>query len=76
VISSTVQLICGTLILLAVIAACAVLAWHGTISGSDAMVAITAIVGIGGGAFAVHSGVAAGAKAATTGTPSGSSAKP
>ncbi len=58
------QLVCGTLLLLGVIGAIVTLALHGTVAGAEAMVAITAIIGIGGGAFAVHAGVSAGANAA------------
>jgi hypothetical protein len=64
--NSTVQVIAGTVILIAVLASIVTLAFHGTVAGSDAMVAITAIIGIAGGAFAVHAGVAAGANAANT----------
>lgn len=60
------QIVCGTVILLGVIGAIVALAWNGTVAGSDAMVAITAIIGIAGGAFAVHAGVNAGASAANT----------
>ena len=63
---STVLVICGTALLLAVLGSIVALALKGTVSGSDAMVTITAIVGIAGGAFAVHSGVNAGAQAANT----------
>lgn len=62
--SSSVQIIAGTLILLGVLAAITAMAINGTVTGSDAMVAITAIIGIAGGAFAVHAGVNAGANAA------------
>ena len=62
--SSPVTQISGAAILLGVLGAIVALALHGTVSGSDAMVAITAIVGIAGGAFSVHAGVTAGAKAA------------
>lgn len=64
--SSPIQLICGTILLLGVIGSILALALHGTVTGSDAMVAITAIIGIAGGAFAVHSGVNAGSAAANT----------
>lgn len=61
---NAVQTICGTVLLLAVLALIGTLAIHGSVAGSDAMVAITAIIGIAGGAFAVHAGVNAGANAA------------
>lgn len=64
--SPNVLVACGTTILLAVVGAIVALALKGTVSGSDAMVAITAIIGIAGGAFAVHAGVNAGANAANT----------
>jgi hypothetical protein len=61
---SPIQTICGTVILLAVLATIATLAIQGTVAGAEAMVAITAIIGIAGGIVAVHSGVTAGANAA------------
>lgn len=69
------QVICGTVLLLGVLAAITVMAIQGSVPGSDAMVAISGIIGIAGGALAVHSGVSAGASAAlstptTTDTPS------
>lgn len=63
---SPVSQIIGAVILIGVLVLIGVLALHGTIAGSDAMVTITAIVGIAGGAMAVHAGVTAGAKAANT----------
>lgn len=62
--SNHVQIICGTIIVVAVLALIGTLAIQGTVAGSDAMVAITAIIGIAGGAFANHAGVNAGANAA------------
>lgn len=62
--NSTVQTIAGTVLLMSVLAAITAMAIVGTVTGSDAMVAITAIIGIAGGAFAVHAGVNAGANAA------------
>lgn len=67
--SSAIQAICATILLLGVLAAITTMAIHGTVVGSDAMVAITAIIGIAGGAFAVHAGVNAGANAANNTTP-------
>lgn len=67
--NSTVTQICGSAILLGVLGAIVALALKGTVTGSDAMVAITAIIGIAGGAFAVHAGVSAGAKAAAAPPP-------
>lgn len=64
--NSPITLICGTVVLIGVLASIVALAFHGTVAGSDAMVAITAIIGIAGGAFAVHAGVNAGATAANT----------
>lgn len=52
---------CGTLILLAVLGGIFALAWHGTISGGDAIGIIGTISGVGIGAFGVHAGVKAGA---------------
>lgn len=62
--NNTIQTIAGTIILVGVLAAITAMAIVGTVTGSDAMVAITAIIGIAGGAFAVHAGVSAGANAA------------
>ncbi len=64
--SPNVLLGCATALLLAILGGLFTLVWHGSVSGTDAMVTITAIVGIAGGAFAVHSGVNAGAQAANT----------
>lgn len=62
--SGTVQVISGTVILVAILAAIVALAWHGTITGTEAMGGIGAIITLGGGALAVHVGVNAGANAA------------
>lgn len=64
--NTTVLTICGTVLLLAVLTVITVLALHGTILGIEAIGAITTIIGIGGGAIAVHAGVNAGAKAASS----------
>lgn len=61
---NSIQTIAGTLLLLGVLGSITAMAIVGTVTGSDAMVAITAIIGIAGGAFAVHAGVSAGANAA------------
>ncbi len=58
--------ICGTALLLAVLGGIFALAWHGTFTGAEVFGLVTAIIGIAGGAFAVHSGVNAGANAANT----------
>ncbi len=50
---------CGTLMLLAVLAGVFTLAWHGTFTGAEAFGIVTAIIGIAGGIFGVHSGVSA-----------------
>jgi type IV secretory pathway TrbL component len=62
--SDTIQVLIGGLLLLAVLGVVAVLTWHGTISGNEAYGICTTIVSIGAGAFAVHAGVNAGARAA------------
>lgn len=62
--NNIVQTVAGTVLLISVLASIVALALRGTVTGSDAMVAITAIIGIAGGAFAVHAGVSAGANAA------------
>lgn len=61
--SAWVQWLCATTLLLAVLAGVFVLAWHGTLTGTEAITIVTTIVGIAGGAFAVHAGVNVGAKA-------------
>lgn len=57
-----VNSVCGTVMLLAVLAGVFTLAWHGTISGGEAMTVVVSIVSLAGGIFAVHSGVNAGAQ--------------
>lgn len=64
--SGNIPIICGTILLIAVLASIVALALHGTIDGTLAMGGIGTIITLGGGAFAVHSGVSAGAKAALT----------
>lgn len=59
------SVVCGTVLLLAVLAGIFVLVWHGSVTGEAALAVVATIVGIGGGAFAVHTGTSAGAKAAT-----------
>lgn len=54
----------GAAILLGVLAGVFALAWHGTISGGEAMTVVTSITAAAAGIFAVHSGVHAGARAA------------
>lgn len=63
------QTLAGAALLLAVIGAVVVLAWHGTISGPEAFDALTTIITLGGGALAVHSGAKVGARAATAKDP-------
>ncbi len=61
-----VLVVCGTVLLLAILGGIFALAWHGTFTGAEVFGLVTAIIGIAGGAFAVHSGVNAGAQAANT----------
>jgi hypothetical protein len=63
------QAVGGAVLLLAVIATVALLAWHGTLTGAEAFGALTTIISLGGGAFAVHAGTNAGARAAGASTP-------
>ena len=65
--NSTIAQICGALLLLAVLGSVVALAFRHIIQGSDAIVLITAIVGIAGGAASHASGVNAGANAASNG---------
>jgi uncharacterized protein YaaW (UPF0174 family) len=58
------QTIGGVILLLAVLAVIALLAWHGILSGAEAFGALTTIITLGGGALAVHSGAKVGARAA------------
>lgn len=62
------QLLLAAIILLAILVGIFLLAWHKTVSGGEALAVITTILGVVGGAFALHAGVNAGAKAATTTT--------
>jgi len=68
--STNTQTIAGAAILVAVIAAVVALAWHNTLTGTEAITALTTIIALGGGALAVHSGAKIGAAAATSGTTS------
>ncbi len=63
---SSVLIICATALLITILGGIYALAWHGTFTGAEVFGLITAIIGIAGGAFAVHSGVNAGAQAANT----------
>lgn len=65
--SSPILVICGTALLLAVLGGLFTLAWHGTFTSSEVFGLVTIIIGIAGGAFAVHSGVQAGGNAAALG---------
>lgn len=62
--SPTITMICGTILLLAVLVGVFFLAYHGTISGGAALSVIGTIVGAGVGTLAHQSGVVSGAKAA------------
>jgi len=70
------QTVGAVLLLLSVIAAIVVLAWHGTISGPEAFGALTTIITLGGGALAVHSGAKVGARAAGVTTPDDTTTPP
>lgn len=72
---TNIQMICGTVILVAVLASIVALAFHGTITGDVAMAGIGGIITLGGGAFAMHAGVSAGAKAAGPTPPTATSTK-
>lgn len=67
-IGDNIQMVCGTVLLLAVLAALVILGLHGTVTGTQVVTALTTIIALSGGAFAVHAGVNAGAKAATEST--------
>lgn len=60
--------ISGAVLLLAVLAGVFALCWHGSITGGAALGVVGTVIGIAGGAFAVHSGVKAGATAAVAPT--------
>lgn len=62
----TVTLICATLLLLAVVAGTIVLAWHGTVTGGEAVGVLTGVVAIAAVAFGVHKAAAAVQAVATT----------
>lgn len=70
-----VRLVCGTVLLVSVLASIVALALHGTVTGIEAMAAIGTIITLGGGAFAVHVGVTAGARAALAPPPTSSSSR-
>lgn len=53
----------GSIVVLAVLAGVFVLAWHGDIPGSAALVVATSALSTVGGAFAVHSGAKLGLNA-------------
>ncbi len=61
-----IPMICGSAILVVILGGTFALGWHGTFTGAEVFGLVTAIIGIAGGAFAVHSGVNAGANAANT----------
>jgi hypothetical protein len=62
--NSTTQTVSAAVLLVAVIGAVVFLAYHGTLSGTEAYGALTTIITLGGGALAVHSGAKVGARAA------------
>jgi hypothetical protein len=68
---STTFTVCSTVILLAVLAGIFALAWHGIFTGAEVFGLVTSIIGIAGGAFAVHSGVKAGGRATAIGAERG-----
>lgn len=61
--TSLPAMISGTVLLLAILGGIFVLAWHKTLTGVEVLGVLSTIVGIAGGAFAVHSGVSAAGKA-------------
>ncbi len=63
--TSTVTVVCGTAILLAILGGLFALTWHGSISGRDALTDIGIIAAAAIGALGVHAGVKAGASAAS-----------
>ncbi len=62
--NSDIQTLAGTGILLAVIAAIVLLAWHKVLTGTATAEMLITIIGLGGGALAVHAGAKVGARAA------------
>jgi mannose/fructose/N-acetylgalactosamine-specific phosphotransferase system component IID len=65
--ASNTQVICGTVLLIAVLGGVFALAWHGTFTGAEVFGIVMSVISIGGAAFAVHSGVKAGSNATTAG---------
>jgi hypothetical protein len=63
--ASTVQTICGSLLLGLVLAGVFFLAYHGTITGDAALAVVGTIVGAGVGTLAHQSGAKVGARAAS-----------
>lgn len=64
--NSVTNVVCGTLILLAILGGVFALAWHGTLTSAETYGILTTIIAIAGGAFAVHQGVKVGSEAANT----------
>lgn len=60
-----ILVICGAAILVAVVGAAVALAFNGNVGGDAVLALLGSVVAIGGGAIAVHTGVTAGAKAAS-----------
>lgn len=56
--------VCGTAVILAVLAVIGVLTWHGAVTGQQAMLVIGIIATAAVAIFGVHAGVNAGAKTA------------
>jgi len=56
--------VCGTAVILAVLAVIGILTWHGAVTGQQAMLVIGVIATAAVAIFGVHTGVTAGAKMA------------
>ncbi len=52
-------LVCGTLLLIAILAGVFALAWHGTLTGTQALQVVMVIVALAGGVLGVHVGISA-----------------
>jgi len=61
---TTIQTICGSILLLAILAGLFALVWHGSITGAAALAVVATIAAAAIGALAHSNGVTAGAEAA------------
>lgn len=68
-VNPTVAWICGTILLVAILAGLFVLVWHGSIAGGALLGVVGTVLGIVAGIFGVHTVATAVAKARAQDTP-------